>query len=168
MYATILKRKLKDAEIELLVEEIKKFPNPVAGNKKRWQILNPVYIAMTKNELAGICGVIKLKNWIKLGPFVVLKKYHGKGYGKTIINHIVKDYSKDNLFVGSRNPAVWKIATNLGFKEVSGIWILPNEVKLYLIKNLIQSLSIDYLREFIRKMPAQEGKYRCFIRSSDN
>lgn len=83
MDITISKRALTDGEIELLIEEIRKFPNPVIGNKKQLKLLEHVYVAKVNTQFAGICAVIKLNSWTKLGPFVVLQKYHGKGIGKT-------------------------------------------------------------------------------------
>lgn len=166
MEISITKRKLHNKEIEALIEEIKKFPNPLTGNKSRWRNFKQVYIATTNNDLIGICAVIELKDWFKLGPFVVFEKYQKQGYGKKIFETIVQDYSNNNLFVGSRSPAVAKIATWLGFKEIPSIWILPNTIKLYLIKHILQSLSIDSMKEFIKKKPTQEGPYRLFLKKN--
>lgn len=161
------KRRLSEREVEAIVEEIKKFPNPLNG-KNFWLALKQVYIALSQNELIGVCGIRKLNNWTKLGPFVVFQKYHGQGYGRKIIETILKDYSNDNLFIGSRNPAVAKIASSLGFSEVDSIWKLPNTIKVYLLGALFETLSLYYISEFIRKKPIQEGPYRFFCEGEIN
>ena len=73
MEITFEKKKLSDKEIDMLVEEIKKFPNPLTG-KKVWQAFKQVYIATSQKDLIGVCAISELKNWIKLGPFVVFQK----------------------------------------------------------------------------------------------
>lgn len=164
MKINIEKRKLSDKEIDFLTEEVRKFPNPVVANKKRYKEFSPVYTAKINNNLIGVCAVIKLKDWLKLGPFVILKKYQGKGYGKMILKEIAEDYSNENLFIGSRNPAVVKIATGLGFEEISNFFSLPSTIKLYLVQNIFSSLSSDYFRELRRKGSVREGPYRYFVR----
>jgi hypothetical protein len=164
MSIKIVKRTLHQEEINILIEEIKKFPNPVFCTKKRWQNFKCVYIILNNNKLVGICEVIKINNWIKLGPFIVLQKYQGKGYGKMIFQKIIDDYPNNNLFVGSRNPAVHKIAVNLGFKEELSFWKLPNEIKSTLFDQILESFHFEYLKELIRKRSIQQGPYRYFIR----
>lgn len=164
MTIQITKRRLHSEEIDLLTVEIKKFPNPVFCTKKRWQNFQCVYIASDNNKLIGICGIIKTNNWIKLGPFIVLQKYQGKGCGKKILENILKDYPANNFFVGSRNPAVHKIALNFGFLEELNFWQLPNEIKLTLVSQILESFNFEYLKELIRKRSIQQGPYRFFIK----
>ncbi len=163
MTITITKRPLNDREVELLIEEIKKFPNLVAGNKRRWQKLEQIYVATLNKEFVGVYGITTFHNWYKIGPFVVLEKYQGKGYGKTIIENIVKDYSNVNLLTISRTPAVWKIMTHFSFQEVS-LGKLPYIAKMCLIHNILQLLSIDTIKELLRKRSAQEEPYHYFVR----
>lgn len=162
MKITIKKRSLNKKEINSLVEEIKKFPNPLTS-KRTWQSLRDVYIGYNSSELVGVCGVVKLKDWIKLGPFVVFKKYHHKGIGTLIFKSIVKDYPSSNLYVGSRNPGVAKIAFGFGFRE-EDIWKLPRAVKKYLIWKILENISLSYLRECMRKQSTKEGPYRNSLR----
>jgi len=163
MGAILEKRRLNDREINTLVEEIKKFSNPLTG-KKTWKSFKKVYIVTSQKDLIGVCGVRKLNNWIKPGPFVVFQRYHHQGYGRKILEAIVDDYSAENIFIGSRNSAVAKIAVRLGFKEISSFWQLPNTVKLYLLGTIFDFFSINFIKEFIRKKPAQEGPYRFFVK----
>jgi hypothetical protein len=165
MKIIIQRRRLSDKEIDLLVNEIRKFPNPLTG-RKTWSLLKEVFIVSTGNDLVGVCGVIKLKNWIKLGPFVVFEKFHNKGFGKRLFNSIITQYFDSNLFVGSRNPAVAKIALRFNFKEIKSIWELPSVIRWYLLRYMLKTLNLDTLREFIRKKPTSEGPYRYFIKQS--
>lgn len=159
------KRRLNDKEIDLLIEEIKKFPNPLTG-KKTWQALKKVYIVRSNGDLIGVCGTTEFKDWLKIGPFVVFKKFHNRGFGKKIFNSVVNNYSHLNLYVGSRNPAVAKIALGSGFKEEDNIWKLPKVIKMYLINNILGSINLNLIREFFRKSPMKEGPYRNFIKQT--
>ncbi len=167
MEASFEKRKLTDREVYLLYNEIKKFPNPLT-DKKTWQSLKKVYILYNDKDIIGVCAIRELDKWVKLGPFVVFKKYHKQGFGKMILHKIVRDYSNSNLYIGSRNPAVAAIATSLGFQEEKNIWTLPKTIKLYLVENILQNLSFEYFKEFLRKKPTQEGSYRFFLRRINN
>lgn len=163
----IEKRKLTVYEADLLVKDILKVPQLIAGNRKRWQKFDLFYIATENNKLIGVCAVIKLKNWIKLGPFAVLEQFRGKGYGKRIIKEIIKDYTSANIFIGSPTPAVGRIAKSLYFQRVKFIQ-LPTEVKQYLIKQTIEnSFNLSIVKEFIRKSFMKKDKYLCFIKTKN-
>lgn len=166
MQITLEKRRLNEREVDALVEEIRKFPNPLTG-KKSWLALQMVYIVKNNNDLVGVCGVRRLHGWIKMGPFVVFEKYHGKGQGKAILKVIMEDYPQMNLFVGSRNPAVAKIVVSLGFHEIKNIWQVPCTIKLYLLSTICDFFSIHFIKEFIRKKPASEGPFRFFVREKN-
>jgi hypothetical protein len=151
MNLIIEKRKLNTDEIDQLITEVKKVPQLIAGDRKRWQKFNMAYIAYNDKEFIGICEIVVLHNWIKLGPFVVMEKYRGNGYGKFIMNQILKDYQGHNIFIGSPTPAVWAIARSNKFKEVNFLnvsWV----VQKYLIKNTIESCRRGIIGEFIRKI----------------
>lgn len=150
----------------MLVREIRKFPNPLTS-KRMWESLSKVYILYLENELIGVCGIYELRNFIKLGPFVVLQRYHHQGFGRKIFQEIVNDYFESSLFIGSRNPAVAKLAITLGFFEEKNILKMPLDIHLYLITNLIQNLSLGYLKEVIRKNPTKEGPYRFFFKRTE-
>lgn len=167
MRLTIVKRKLKSKEIDLLNKEVKKFPNPVFLTKNHWKELNFAYIANIGGNLAGICSITKLEKWHKLGPFIVLEKYHGIGIGKMLLKKIVKENENNNLFIGSRNPVIWFIVKKLGFKEELNFWSLSGDVKSYLIKNLLWSLDLEFMKELFRKRSVNQGKYRFFLRKKN-
>ena len=53
MGVTLEKRRLNDREINALVEEIKKFSNPLTG-KKTWKSFKKVYIVTSQKDLIGV------------------------------------------------------------------------------------------------------------------
>jgi hypothetical protein len=166
MDITISKRYLSNKEIDLIIEEIKKFPNPVTI-RRSWQRLNEVYVAVNDKELAGVCGITKLKDWTKVGPFVVFEKYQNQGLGKKIFTAVLKDYPSSNLYVGSRNLAVARIVEKSGFYEVKPR-NLPTDIKICIIRHILENLSIEYLKELIRKKPTKEGPFRSFLRPNNS
>jgi N-acetylglutamate synthase-like GNAT family acetyltransferase len=164
----IEKRKLKVDEIDSLIDEVIKVPQLIAGNRKRWQKFDLFYVASENHSLIGVCAVVKLNYWIKLGPLVVLEKYRNKGFGKRIINEIIRDYTSRNIFIGSPTPAVWRISQNLGFQQVK-FFYLPSEVKKYLINQTIESIfNLSIIKEFIQKSFLKKEKYCCFIKTKSS
>jgi hypothetical protein len=160
------KRELRNSEIDNLISDIKKVPYLIAGNRKRWKKINLFYIAKTGSDLIGVCGIVYLKNCIKLGPFVILEKHRGKGFGKILIDKILIDHPKHNFFIGSETPSVWKIALNFGFKQTAFLKI-PFEIRKYLIFQIIQSLfNFSMLREGFAKFLKRKNRYLCFFRIS--
>lgn len=165
MNLTIFKRKLNIGEIDQLIPDIKKVPQLIAGDRKRWQKFDMVYVVYYKSEFIGICAIVTLDNWIKLGPFVILEEHRGKGYGKQLLSQIIKDYHGHNLFIGSATPAVWSIARNNNFTEVS-LWKMPYTVQKYLFINTLESCRRGIIGEWTQKLFQKKNKYRCFIKLS--
>ncbi len=163
MKTRLFKRPLNDYEVKLLINEIKKFPNPLT-DEKTWRSLKKVYILYLDKNIVGVCGTVRLNNWLKLGPFVIFEKFHGQGFGKKIFKSIITDYPGFNFYLGSRNPSVANIAIKNSFQEEKNIWRLPNMIKYYLLINILQNLTIPYFKEFIRKKPTSEGPYRFFLK----
>lgn len=147
----ITRRPLKENEIKLLMEDMKFYPDIVYVKKSRFRKYNNAYIVEQNKEFVGLCGVYEFQNWVKLGPFVFLKKFHGKGYGKILLNKIVDDYSNRNIFITSSNIAVQKIMSKLGFAEIKGFYKLPVPILMFLLKQLYEHISWKMITEFIRK-----------------
>ena len=114
----IIRRPLKENEINLLIEDIKLYPSLIYVKKSEFKKYKNAYVIEENGQFVGICGIYEIKDWVKLGPLVFLKKFHGKGYGKILLNKIVSDYAKQNIFVDSSNVAMQKIISRLKFKEV--------------------------------------------------
>ena len=94
----IIKRELKDKEISLLINEIRGFSAPFYVKYKVWKSFKNNYILLINNKFAGVFVINIYKDWIKLGPFVLLKEFQGKGFGTKIFKLILRDYKKDKLF----------------------------------------------------------------------
>lgn len=162
----ITKKPPTNLEIDLLLTQMKKSPHVGLLSKSLWQKLDRAYVVRINNHLVGACVLYKLKNWIKIGPIVVLDKYQGKGYGKKLITKIVDDYPDNNLFISSSNPIVIRIVQDLGFKKLKNFFALPREIKIYFVKYFLERLSIDFIiDDFRKKIPFRLGKYSYFIRS---
>ena len=147
----IIRRSLKEREIKHLLEDIKLYPDLVFIKESRFRKYDNAYIIEQDEEFVGLCGIYEMKDWIKLGPLVFLKKYHGKGYGKILLNKIVDDYSNKNIFITSSNIAVQKIISRLDFQEVAGYFSLPLPIILFLFKQLYEHIHWKMITEFFRK-----------------
>lgn len=163
MAVKIIKRQLTDKEVTLLIEEVKKFFSPIVGYKDKWKQFDVVYVATENNNLVGVCGVEMHNNWLMLHPFVVLKNYHGQGIGSLLMGNIVKDNKSKNIFIGSQNLAVKKIAKKLGFRTVP-LLFLPLIVKWYLFKFTLDSCNTEFIHALLMKRSMPRGKFYCFIK----
>lgn len=164
MILQIEKRKLTDKEIEILIEEVNKFFSPIVGYKDKWQNFDTVYIATDNNQLVGVCGVEYVKNWRMLHPFVVLEKYQGHGIGSLLMENVIKESKGKNIFIGSQNVAVTKIASKYKFKTIHNVLALPLVVKIYLLKFTLDSINFRFMRALIYKRFMPRGKFQCFIK----
>ncbi len=147
----IVRRPLKEDEINLLMKDIKLYPDLVFVKESRFRKYNDAYIVEQDKDFVGLCGIYEMRDWVKLGPLVFLKKYHGKGYGKILLNKIVSDYSDKNIFITSSNIAVQKIISRLGFDEINSYFKLPTPILFFLIKQLYEHIHWKMITEFFRK-----------------
>lgn len=164
MKIRVVKRQLNNDEIDILIEEVKKFYSPVFVYKDKWKRFHAIYIATINNVFAGLCGIEKINKWIMLHPFVVLKKYQRKGVGSSIMKQLVHDNSTYNIFIGSQNPVVAQIVTKLGYKTIENFSSLPLTVKVYLLKYALENFNSDFIRALYIKRNMSRGKFRYFIR----
>lgn len=159
-----MQRKLTEYELDILIEEVKKFFSPIVGYKDKWQQFDVVYIALNNNRLVGVCGGEKMNNWLMLHPFIVLEKYHSQGVGSLLIENIIKNNRGKNIFIGSQNAAVAKITSKYGFITIKNIFALPLIIKLYLIKFTLESINIHFVRALTAKRSMPRGKFQFFIK----
>ncbi len=151
MNQIIKRRKLTNTEVDLLIRDTKFFSSLIYVSKERWLGFENPYIIGEDDNFVGVCMIYELKDWIKIGPLVVLKKYQGKGFGKKLLYRIVEDYKNKNIFITSSNPNVKKILDKLNFTYINNYFSLPLKMKLFLIKQLYEHISFNMLMEFIRK-----------------
>ena len=157
-------RVLNDGELDIIIDEVKKFKSPVVGDKVAWKKFDTTYVATLRGEIIGMCGVEKVKEWLMLHPFVVLEKYHRQGVGSQMIKGLIDDHPSNNIFIGSQNPAVARIALRSGFKEVSRVYVLPIRVQVYLLKFAMKSFNVSFISEIVRKRSIPRGHFRCFVK----
>jgi len=159
----IVRRKLEDQEIKSLIADTKSFPDLTYVSKSRWQSFASPYVLEINNSFAGVCAIYRLTNWVKIGPLVILKKYQGKGYGKTLMKKVIDENNDKKLYIGSSCPIVGRIVTGFGFKKVT-LLSLPKEIKLFLIKQIFEYFSFNLITEAIRKrLILKREKYNFFV-----
>jgi GNAT superfamily N-acetyltransferase len=154
----IVKRNLTEIEISSLTEETKKSIHIGLIKPILWKKFKDIYVFEIDGELAGICAIFFLKKWIKIGPLLVLEKHQGKGVGKALLKKIVAKHPKSNLYIGSSNTKVKKIAICHEFKETEFIH-LPFEIKIYLLSYIYNRFGIDYFIDAIKKKTKCKEKY---------
>lgn len=151
MKLQITKRKLRDEEIDILVAQMPAFPHIGFIHKNLWKQFQHTFVATERHTLVGVCVAFPLKHWIKLGPLIVTSKFQAKGYGKMLLLYVVNHYYKQNVYIGSANPAVWKLARSFGFRSTHNIFCVPLEIYLYLLSYLFSRFSILYIADAIKK-----------------
>ena len=75
------------------MQDVRLFPDLVFVSRARWRRLIDPYVLEVDRVFAGVCGVYSFDRWIKLGPLVLLKKYHGCKLGKRLLKTIIDDHS---------------------------------------------------------------------------
>lgn len=164
MNLKITTRQLSDTELDMLIDEVRKFFSPIVGYKDKWGKLAVVYIATSNKQLLGVCGAEKNRNWLMLHPFVVLEKYHGKGIGSLLMQHLVSESKDKNIFFGTQNVALAKIARRNGFKMITSQFSLPLIVNIYLIRFALESINIHFIKALYKKRTFPRGKFYFFIK----
>ncbi|NQS89237.1 GNAT family N-acetyltransferase [Patescibacteria group bacterium] len=168
MKLLITKRKLTAKEIDLLQKEISDSLNITLFSKHRWRKFDILFVATHQGKLVGVCAVVDLDNWGKIGPLIILKNYQGKKCGTKLLNHVVTTFRHHNLFIGSSNSKVWSIVNKLRFNQI-GYSKLPKQVKLYFFKYIIENLNCSFILDTIKKrLLHKRGEYKTFIRCSSS
>ncbi|MBI5619479.1 GNAT family N-acetyltransferase [Candidatus Gottesmanbacteria bacterium] len=168
MNVSIKRRSLTESEITRLMQDIRLFPDLAYVSPARWRRLIDPYVLEVDRVFAGACGVYRFDHWIKLGPLVLLKKYHGKGLGKRLLKTIIDDYPAVSVFITSSHPAAQHTVESFGFQQVSSFFSLPKEVKRFLIRQLTEHMNISFLYEAIRKgFSLRKGKRKFYVKLAD-
>lgn len=156
-------RKLTDQEKQILERETKKSPHMGFIRRDVWTSFEKVFVLQNNIQLIGVCAPIRLRHWYKLGPVLVLSKFQGSGFGKKLLSHALNYFPHTNLYIGTPNPRVVSIVTKLGFVRVNG-WVLPLEIKAYLLSYLFQRFSWEYITDAIqKKFTSHQWKYSYFV-----
>ncbi len=133
--------------------------------KRLWNSLGETYVATVDRQFAGVCTAIPLNGWMKMGPLVIIQKYHGYGYGKILLTHTVQKYYGKNIYIGTSNPKVASIARNLKFTQVHQYLALPAPIKLYLVRYLFERISIPFMLDAWKKnLIKKRAPYLYFLK----
>ncbi len=164
MGISIVKRKLSQQESVVLAAETKKSPHIGYIAPHIWKNFNHVFVATNGQELLGVCVVVPLRNYMKIGPIIVLSEHQGKHVGSRLLDRVAKAYRNHSLYIGSSNSRVQHVVERLGFSQVS-YWQLPLQIKLYLLSYLWQRGNIDYILDSLTKIARhRRGKYHFYLR----
>ena len=161
----VIKRPLKDREITLLINDVRKFPDLVFVSSRLWRNFENSYVLEDKNLFIGVCIIYLFKDWVKIGPLVILRKLQGKGYGKQLFRKVVNENKNRNIFIASSNRAVERIVYKLGFTRVRKYFDLPIIIKFFLLKQLCEYLNPQLIIEAVRKrLFLKRGRFNFFIK----
>jgi GNAT superfamily N-acetyltransferase len=164
--AVFTTRFLTDAEVTTLTREVKSFPDLVYVPRRVWQ-KHKVHVLSVNGRFAGVIIAYVFEGWVKLGPLVILGKFHGKGLGKALVKHAVDKHRSKNILITSTNPKVGKIAALYGFKKMAGFLSLPLTAKIFLLRQLLDYLRMETVAEVVRKSFAgRRGKRTYFVKFS--
>jgi GNAT superfamily N-acetyltransferase len=166
MRISIIQRRLTDLEISELVNETQLFPNLIYISPNHWRRFTNPYCLLVDDHFAGVCTIHDHNNWVKIGPLVLLQRYHGKGLGKILLQHITQNNRNKSLFITSSNPAAQQIVNSLGFNKVSSIFSIPMRILILLAFQSVQYINIRLLSEGIRKkLRFQRGIREYYIKT---
>src|SRR3989344_361375 len=167
-----MKREIKSQtptvqDIAQVVADTKSFPFLTYIGPRTWRSFDGYYAAYEDNVFAGVLAVNKFDGWIKLGPLVVLSKFHGKGVATALVKKAVTT-EKGNIYLASANPKVWKITQKLGMVEKYNWLNLPLPIRLIYLRlsfNVVRCGDfIPFAREVLRKQKlADVHNYRHFV-----
>ncbi len=158
-------RKLSITEIAQLIDDINKFPHLGFIGEESWNSFFDTYTVYLAGKFAGVCVVIQLRNWAKIGPIIVLEKYQGQGLGRKLLGFVVKQLNNKNIYIGSSNPKIQSIVMDLEFRQMKCFWLLPKEIKIYLIKYFFQRLNWKFVKDAVKKRIILEHRnYGYFVK----
>lgn len=167
MKLEIKSQKPKRDDISQLVKDTKNFPFLTYVGRRTWRSFDGYYAAYVDNSFAGVMTVNKFGGWTKLGPLVVLSKFHGRGVATALVKKAIAT-EKGNIYLASANPAVWKIAQNIGMLEKFNWLNLPHPIRLIYLKlsfNVVRCGEfIPFVKEMLRKQRlANVHHHRHFV-----
>jgi hypothetical protein len=147
----ISRRFLTNKEIRLINQDIRLYPDLAYVSPGQWKRYSERFVLYYGGEFAGVCAVVHLKKWIKIGPFVLRETFKNKGLGTKLFFYIVNK-NKKNLYIGSSNPAVGSITEKYGFQAEKSFFALPKEIQKYLLTTFLRFLNPIFMAESIRKL----------------
>jgi len=137
MTYSIIKRKLKDTEIKILVQEIKNTPNISAYSKLEWQNCENLFVAENADgQMIGAClNDDFFSKWTEIAALFVLEEYRNLGIGKKLFIKSLEDSidRRRNILVMSGNPFVVKMMKEQGLTIFNSLKKLPRPFNKYAV-----------------------------------
>jgi GNAT superfamily N-acetyltransferase len=100
---------------------------------------NGVLFFYEGDTLAGLAGWNTIHEmWVEVGPFYTAEAYRGQGLGSLMFDTTVERLQRQTghkLYAVTKNPVVKRMFVKRGFHQV-GVWELPREVQVYLLRKL--------------------------------
>jgi GNAT superfamily N-acetyltransferase len=146
----LIRRKLYDNEIELVIKEIQNTVNITGYTKTEWSTFDSVLIVMYEDKFAGICLYFDIGlNWAEIAVLLVLPEFRGLGLGSMLFFESIQSLTemKKSIYTTTRNPIVLKMMRKNNFKLVS-LHQLPKEIQIFNLKFIC---SYYRIKEFFRK-----------------
>jgi len=86
--------------------------------------------------------------WIEVGPFYAAEAYRGQGLGSLMIDTVenMQLQAGHKLYGVTKNPVVKQMFVKRGFYQV-GVWALPREVQVYLLRKLTPRRLLRHVRK---------------------
>lgn len=165
----IKSKKITLFQTKMLISDIETYEHIVFVGEKTFRLFDSYYFADVDGEFAGVLCINRFGSWTKFGPFVLRKKFQGKGIGSKLFAYAV-NHESGNLYVGSSNPAVLKLVTKHEFTKCLSYKDIPWQVRLIYLKMswyVVRSFeTVEFLKELVRKKrvyPAR-GRLRHFYK----
>lgn len=165
MTISIVQRKLTSLEIKKLIKETKSFPDLIYVSSSHWHKFKKPYCLLVDNNFAGVCAIYDRRDFVKIGPLVILNKFSGKGLGKKMLQHVIQENKNKSLLITSSNQFVGKIVLALGFEKIPNAFLLTTNMRLFLVGQLFEYLNLQTIKEWLRKRKlSQRGKREFYLK----
>lgn len=124
---TTVIREMQESDIKEIAELEKEcFSEPWSENSLRDELSNETarfYVIRDRENLLGYIGANNICNEVYITNVAVNGKYRGKGYGKVLVNHLIKQSELENAFfitleVRKSNENAIKLYEKCGFKLI--------------------------------------------------
>lgn len=120
-------REMTESDIKEIAELEKEcFSEPWSENSLRDELINETarfYVLRDPENLLGYIGANNICNEVYITNVAVNEKYRGKGYGKILVNHLIKQSEAERAFfitleVRKSNENAIKLYEKCGFKLI--------------------------------------------------
>jgi GNAT superfamily N-acetyltransferase len=152
----IVRQNLNQQQVAKLINDTWFFPDLVYISSKRWLNYHKPYVIYLNQQFAGACAICEFRDWIKVGPLVLLKKYQGLGIARQLLTQISSEYSQQTIFVSTTNERLQNLLVKFQYKDLGSFWTVPVPMGWFLIYQFFQYLSWPMIGEYFRKT-----KYYC-------